>query len=296
MERNLGRRLVAFFFLFSSFTSLFAQKEIKGFEAPESVLKTGNRIFVSNIGGQQPNPGAKDKNGFISELSADGKVLKKKFQKGVLNGPKGLAVMNHTIYVSDIDRVVGFDMNSGDQVFELSIPEATFLNDLCIAGDRMLAVTESTAGKVYLINVPGKSYRFAGSIPGANGVTYDKKSKQLFACGMGAQNNGTGKLYVKDLNKQDTLFSELQNSPAGIFDGIELMDKDHLIVSDWISFNGDRGRLVVYDLRNHSNTLFPIESGPADIYFDQSSRRVFIPFLPKNKVVIQNLSSLKKEE
>src|SRR4051794_362025 len=127
----------------ATFTHTQAQQIINGFEAPESVLKTGDKIFVSNIGGEQPNPAAKDSNGFISELSADGKIIQQKFQKGMLNGPKGLAVINNVVYVADIDRVVGFNMNSGEQVFEINIPGATFLNDLCDAGDDMLAVSES---------------------------------------------------------------------------------------------------------------------------------------------------------
>ena len=72
--------------------NLYAQKTITGFEAPESVIKSGSKIFVSNIGGTQPNPMALDGNGFIAELSADGNILQQKFNKTVLNGPKGLAV------------------------------------------------------------------------------------------------------------------------------------------------------------------------------------------------------------
>src|SRR5437764_13358697 len=70
----------------------YSQKTISGFQAPESVIKYGDRLFVSNIGGVKPDPMALDSNGFISELSTDGSVLHQKFQKGILNGPKGMAV------------------------------------------------------------------------------------------------------------------------------------------------------------------------------------------------------------
>ena len=275
--------------------SVQAQQTIEGFEAPESILKSGNKLFVSNIGGAQFNPMAKDSNGFISVLSADGQVLQKKFQKGILNGPKGLAVIANTVYVADIDRVVGFNMTTGDQVFELTIPEATFLNDLCSADNNMLVVSESRKNKVYLINTSSKSYSFIGSIIGANGVTYKPSTHQLFACGMGSQSAGPGKLYVKDLSNKDTLFTELPGSPTGVFDGLELVDNDHLIVSDWISFSSDKGRLVVYDLRNHSNTVYSVNAGPADIYYDKASGTVYIPHLIKNQVAISKLADLKKE-
>src|SRR5215813_8802198 len=89
-------------FAFISCIPLNAQQVIDGFEAPESIVKNGDKIFVSNIGGVQPNPMAKDSDGFISELSTDGKILQQKFQKGVLNGPKGLATINDILYVADI--------------------------------------------------------------------------------------------------------------------------------------------------------------------------------------------------
>ena len=76
-------------------------------------------MFVSNIGGAKPDPMALDSNGFISELSADGKVIHQKFQKGILNAPKGLAVVKDVVYVADVNRVVGFNARSGEQVFEV---------------------------------------------------------------------------------------------------------------------------------------------------------------------------------
>jgi|KBSMisStaDraftv2_1062788.scaffolds.fasta_scaffold54305_2 DNA-binding beta-propeller fold protein YncE len=295
MKTRKTSALLTCFFITATFYHTQAQQIIDGFQAPESVLKNGDKIFVSNIGGAQPNPGAKDGDGYISELSSDGKIIQQKFQKSTLNGPKGLAVMNNVLYASDIDRVVGFDINSGEQIFELNIPGAAFLNDLCKAEDNMLAVSESMSGKIYLINTSNKSFKFFGSIPGANGVTYDANTKQLYACGMGAQMNGTGKLYVKDINSKDTLFTELQNSPTGVFDGLEMMDNDHLLVSDWISFNSDKARLVVYDLKNHTSTSYPVEPGPADIHFDKASGNVYIPQLPKNRIVVEKVASLKTQ-
>jgi hypothetical protein len=257
-----------------------AQKIIDSLVGPESVLKVDDKLFVSNLRG-----------GFISELSADGKFIRRNFQKTVLHAPKGLATMNNIIYVTDTSRVVGFDINSGEQVFELTIPAATFLNDLCTAEKNKLAVTDSKSDHIYFINTSDKTTQFLGSVAGANGVTYNAKTKQLYACGVGIQWNGQGKLYVKDLTKQDTLFTELQNSPIGFFDGIEIMDDDHLIVDDW----SHGGRLFVYDLKNHSSTSYTVNCGTADLYYDKSSGNVYIPDLPKNRIIVENIKNLKKD-
>jgi hypothetical protein len=274
--------------------SAFSQQTISGFEAPESVIKTGDRIFVSNIGGEKPNPMALDSNGFISELSADGKLINRKFQKTILNAPKGLAVARDVVYTADVNRVVGFNMRTGDEVFQIGINNAKMLNDLCKVDDKHLVVSETVSGQVFLIDIENKANRFLGRIEGANGVTYDSKKGLLYAVGMGANMSG-GKIYSKDIKSQDTVFTELPNSPTGIFDGLELFDDNHLIASDWISFTAKKGRLIVYDLDKHTTVSYDVDAGPADIYYDRSSKTVYIPQMMKNSLFIENFKNLQPQ-
>ena len=272
-------------------TICFSQKTISGFEAPESVIKSGDRLFVSNMGGTKPDPMALDSNGFISELSVDGGVIHQKFQKGILNAPKGLAVVKDVVYVADVNRVVGFNVRTGEQAFEVDIPSAKMLNDLCKVDDKHVCVSETMSGRVMLIDLTDKSIRFLGSIEGANGVTYDEKTGKLYAVGMG-QNMSGGKIYQKDLTKTDTVFTVLENSPTGIFDGIEMFDKSHLIASDWISFTSPKGRLIIYDLDNHTTKSYDVDAGPADITYDPSSHTIFIPRMLVNSLLIEDIRTL----
>jgi len=276
-------------FVFLS-TVCYSQKIISGFEAPESVIKSGDRLFVSNIGGTKPDPMALDSNGFISELSTDGRVIHQKFQKGILNAPKGLAVVKDVVYVADVNRVVGFNIRSGEQTFEVGIP-AKMLNDLCRVDDKHVCVSETMSGRVMLIDLTDKSIRFLGSIEGANGVTYDEKTGKLYAVGMGPNMSG-GKIYQKDLKNTDTIFTVLENSPTGIFDGIEMFDKNHLIASDWISFTSPKGRLIIYDLDNHTTKTYDVDAGPADITYDPSSHTIFIPRMMVNSLLIEDIRTL----
>jgi hypothetical protein len=118
----------------------YGQQTISGFEAPESVIRSGDKLFVSNIGGEKPNPMALDSNGFISELSLDGKIIHQNFKKAVLNAPKGLAIVKDVVYTADINRVVGFN-SVPRTVFELGIL-AIMLNDLCKVDDKHIAVSK----------------------------------------------------------------------------------------------------------------------------------------------------------
>ena len=86
---------------------------VEGFKHPESVRYDPglNVWYVSNING---DPFAKDNNGFISRLKADGSVDSLEFIAGgkngvTLNGPKGMALVGDTLWVADIDAVRGFD-------------------------------------------------------------------------------------------------------------------------------------------------------------------------------------------
>jgi hypothetical protein len=277
------------------FTSASAQKTITGFEAPESVITSGNKIFVSNIGGAQPNPMALDSNGFISALATDGNVIQKKFNKAILNGPKGLAVIGSTLYTADINRVVGFNTGSGEKVFELNFPDAKMLNDLCTVDDQHLVVSESVVGNVYLINIANKSYDVIGNINGANGVTYDAATKKLYACGMGMNMDGSGKLYVKDMSSKSTSFTELHDSPTGVFDGIEMIDNDHLLVTDWHGADSTKGRFIVYGLKDNSMKTYGVDAGPADVHYDKTSHIFYLPQLLKNSLLIEDLNKLKAD-
>jgi hypothetical protein len=164
------------------------------------------------------------------------------------------------------------------------------LNDLCKVDDKHICVSETMSGRIMLIDLTDKSVRFLGSITSANGVTYDEKSGMLYVVGMGPNMAG-GKIYGRDIKSQDTLFLELQNSPTGIFDGVEMYDNHHLLASDWVGFSGPQGRLVVYDLDNHTTVSYLVHTGPADITYDPSSGTVYIPEMMKNSLLIQKLKT-----
>jgi hypothetical protein len=74
--------------------------EAAGFAAPESVVfdRERQQLYVSNMGtwGEGATPG----DGFISRVSAGGRILDLRWLTGFEN-PKGLAFANHRLYVAD---------------------------------------------------------------------------------------------------------------------------------------------------------------------------------------------------
>src|SRR5438876_9249385 len=121
----------------------------EGMDSPESVYydATSGFVFSSQIGG---DASAKDGNGRIVKLTLEGKVVDTNWAKGTLNAPKGLRSSPGTLFVVDIDEVVGFEISSGREVSRVKT-DAKFLNDVATAPDGTIYATDSFANRVYVI-------------------------------------------------------------------------------------------------------------------------------------------------
>jgi sugar lactone lactonase YvrE len=104
-------------------------------------------IFVSNINGK---PQEKDGNGFISKLSTDGNIIELKWVDG-LNAPKGMAIQNGKLYVSDISELVQIDLATATVTGRYTIEGASFLNDVAINNEGKVFVTGSDMGGIYTV-------------------------------------------------------------------------------------------------------------------------------------------------
>jgi sugar lactone lactonase YvrE len=262
----------------------------EGISTPESVLydAAADRYLVSNINGK---PLDTDNNGFISELAPDGKITNLKFIAGgankvKLDAPKGLGISAGVLYVTDITVVRKFDAKTGAPKGEIPIPGATFLNDISVAPDGRIFVTDSgwKAGKegfdptgtdaVYVIQ-KGKVTPIAKSteLGQPNGVLFTDK-------GLLVATGGKNELYRLD---DKGTRQDVTTLPDGGNDGIVLAG-DKLLVTSWKSSSVYRGTLggsfeaVVWNV-----------SAPADIGWDSKRSRLLLPRFLDNQVQVYEL-------
>lgn len=262
----------------------------EGISTPESVLydAASDRYLVSNINGK---PLEADNNGYIAELSPDGKVSKQKFiaggEKNVkLDAPKGLGISNGVLYVTDITVVRKFDLKTGAPKGDVPIPGATFLNDISVAPDGRVFVSDSgwKAGKeafdptgtdaVYVIN-KGKVTPLAKSteLGQPNGLLFTDK-------GLLVATGGKNELFRLD---EKGARQDVTTLPGAEVDGLVLAG-EHLLASSWKSSSIYRGTLggtfeaVVWNV-----------SAPADIGWDSKRSRVLVPRFLDNKVEVYAL-------
>jgi sugar lactone lactonase YvrE len=256
----------------------------EGFRVPESVRYDAalDAYFVSNIDG---NPSNKDNNGYIARLDAanpgSATVLAQGGQNGVtLHAPKGMAIAGDTLWVADIDALRGFDKNSGAAVatIDLAPMGATFLNDVAIAPDGTIYVTDtgiafSASGE---LSHPGKDRIFAikGGTPSValesdslltrpNGIAWDGANNRFVLAGFGGPD-------ITAWVPGATTVTKVATGP-GSYDGLEALADGRLLVTSWAdsSLNVVSGGTVT--------RLAGSLEAPADIGVDSKRNRVAVP-------------------
>ncbi|MEI9939804.1 MAG: hypothetical protein WDO69_21500 [Pseudomonadota bacterium] len=261
-----------------------------GIATPESVLydEVNDRYLVSNINGK---PDGADNNGYISELSPDGKVLKEKFIAGgvgkvKLDAPKGSGISGGVLYVADISVVRLFDLKTGTPKGEIAVPGATFLNDIAVAKD----------GRVFVSDTGVKAGAEGFEPTGSDAVYVIEKGKLKTIAkgkdlagpnGLVAVANGVlvNTLLADEVYRLDEkgLKQDVTKIPTPGLDGMALIG-DVLLVSSWKGSAIYRG-----SLGGKFEVAFAGLSAPADFGFDSKRKRVLVPRFMDNAVEIYDL-------
>ena len=148
--------------------SLKAKWVLTDLDSPESVIASSDAsfLYVSNVNGDATD---KDGNGYISKVSLDGKMIEKKWAVD-LDAPKGLALMNNALFVSDIDTLVIIDTTSGETLVKTPIADAKFLNDVVRVDDSILISDSATATIHQLKNAELTIWMQDERLNGVNGL------------------------------------------------------------------------------------------------------------------------------
>jgi hypothetical protein len=262
------------------------------FATPESVLydPAADRYLVSNVNGAA---GAMDGNGYILELSPDGRVTNPKLIAGGMNkvrldAPKGLAIVGSELWVADITLVRKFDLKTSAHKADIELPGATFANDIVAAPDGGAYVSDSGvkfgddglvptgSDQVFFIDKAGKVKVLAKSkeLGGPNGLAMGP-GKALLVNTI----NGDEVYQLTDKGARDVV----TKVPGGQLDGLIAVD-DMLIVSSWKTETVYRGPL--------GGTFTPLLTkvkGVADIGYDSKRKRLLVPRFLDDTVEVYDL-------
>lgn len=236
----------------------------------ESVLyddATGT-IYVANIEGRDPSE--KDGKGSIAIISKEGKIVNPAWISG-LNAPKGMALANGKLYVTDIDELVEIDIATSKVSNKWKVEGAQFLNDAA-AHNGTVYFTDMKAGKVHSF---------------ANGKIATVSEGHESINGLAVGTDGT--IYGLDASglkkwEADGSASVLNSTVTG-GDGLIILGDGNYIASRWqgeIYFVNDSTQTLILDTK-------AAESNTADIGYNAAEKTVYVPTFFKNKVAAYKL-------
>ena len=241
-------------------------------KTPESVLydQIRDQIYVSNINGK---PTEKDGNGFISLLDREGNIKNLKWVTGI-DAPKGMAILNDSLFVTDIDRIHIISISQAKIIQTIEVAGASFLNDIVIMDDGVAYITDMLEEKIIKLNDGKVEFWLADKLLiKPNGLAIFKDD-----IAVGVKNSI---LRVNTISKNISLFVD----ETGPVDGLIYLGKNKFVVSDWA------GRIL---LVNRSEKIVLSNSTEkniqaADLGFIPDDKIVLIPTFYDNRVVAAQL-------
>ncbi len=267
-----AKKYFVFFFLLSFTITTLGQKLVKvwettGLKTPESVLYDHELgiIFVSNINN---SPSEKDGNGFISLLNTDGKIKNLEWVSG-LSAPKGMAIFDGKLYVSDIDEVVEIDIPKAKIIKKYPVEGATFLNDVAVCKNGMVFISDSDQKKIHVLK-DGKInlWHHDDEMGRINGLFTEKGKLYI----------GSDRIFQADLKTKEV--KVIQTNCGGI-DGLEKDNDGNFVFSNWL------GRIFYLEDGNMTKMVDSTKEkiNTADIDFALELDLLLVPTFFKNQVV-----------
>lgn len=255
---------------------------LEGLEAPESAYFDAGRnvLYVSNINGE---PVAKDGNGYISRVSPTGQMIEAKWVTG-LDAPKGMVSDGTTLYVSDIDRLVAIDIETGAISETWPADGAIFLNDTAMDAAGRVYVSDMIAERIHVLADGALSVVAQGpDLQHPNGLFMRGDDLLVAPWGRDLQPDFTtktgGHLILVDV-ETGSVTPLGSGEPIGNLDGLEPDGAGNWIVSDWMAG-------AVYRVREDGSKdmLLDLDMGSADLAYIVDQSLLIVPMMVDNKLI-----------
>jgi len=252
---------------------------------------SGEDYFISNVNGEAE---VKDNNGFITKLDPSGKVVKLRFIAGgegatVLHAPKGMAIVDQILYVTDLDTIRGFDKRTGKPALMVSFNgyAGTSLSDLAYDGHGLLYASDTAANAIYRIDTARQHAITVlvrdPALAGPRGLAVHPKTGNLIVASwlkgniLEVKPDGT----ITELVSNSFFSSRFNNLDGVDFDGL-----GNMYVSD---FTG--GKIWRMRPDRHFDVIAEFLSTPADISVDRKNHLILVPYQYGNAAEINGLES-----
>ena len=209
-------------------------------------------------------------NGSIVQRAANGDITF--FGSGLLSS-YGMEVMNNTLFAIAGSSVYGYDLDTEQQVMQISISGASFLNGMASDGNNRLWVTDFSAKRIHEIDVsdfgnPSASLVVNNTVTTPNGIVYDEAEDRLIFV------NWSSNAPIKQVDLDDYSVSTIVTTSLGNIDGIDNDSYGNFYISSW-----SPNRITKYNSDFSISEIIsaPGISSPADICYAQEIDTLAIP-------------------
>jgi SMP-30/Gluconolactonase/LRE-like region len=198
------------------------------------------------------------------------------FVSGLAAGPHGIEVVGDRLYACSGNKIIGYALSSGTQVFSITTA-ATFLNGLTHDAEGRLYATDFSGKKIYKINPANStvSVFVANTIQTPNGILYDAAAQRLVFVTWGSNARIVG------VSLADSSLTTLKTTTFGNIDGVAMDGAGRFYVAHW---SGNAVHRYNNDFVAAPVAVATGLSSPADIFYNLQTDTLGIPNSGNNTV------------
>lgn len=258
---------------------------VEGFAGPESVKFDQARgvWYVGNFNG----PGsARDNNGMISRVRADGTLDNLTFIEGgaggtTLHAPRGMTVVGDTLWVCDVDAIRAFDARTGAQLAAVDMTrwEPGFLNDVAADDDGTLYVTDTGRDRIYRVQDLTATVALEDSVLNRpNGITWNSEERSFVVVPSG----GSRDLLSWRPGSAPEVWRTLPS--GGRYDGVEILRDGRVVLASQTDSSVYVLSADAAEDADSVGTRIRVAGSPADLGVDEIGERIVVPYIARNLV------------
>ena len=236
-----------------------------------------NLVYVSVMAGSEKGDGS------IAILNLEGDIENPRFITG-LNDPKGIAIKDNKLYVSDVDVLVEVDLKLGKILKRYEGNGAKSLNDVAIDRNGNVYVSDMGSSSIYKLG-PDKNFvkwLTSPQLETPNGLLAVDNS--LYVVGWASpatQESDSPKGGMMKINISTKEITKVTPGDLANLDGLQKYDEKSFLVSGW-----NTGEIFKISKSGDSEVILKVDRSVGDILYLPKKNRLLLPMNIQNKVLI----------